>query len=72
MLLRAIRQDCGLTQKQLSVMTGISQPNISDIENARVNPTIHTASKLAAALGCTIDELMSGPRLTLSIQQERT
>lgn len=72
MYVRDIRCGYGLTQKQLSIMTGISQANISDIENGRVSPTISTAAKIAAALGCTIDELMSGVIHTPSVPQERT
>jgi transcriptional regulator with XRE-family HTH domain len=58
MQLRAIRDRNGLTQKQLSEKSGISQPNISDVENGRVVPTVVTAAKLAKALNCTIDDLL--------------
>ena len=71
MRVRVIRCGYGLTQKQLSDMTGISQSNISDIENNRISPTVQTAAKIAVALGCTIDELMSGTIRTSSIPQER-
>ena len=41
----------GLTQKQLSIKTGIAQPDISKIENGNANPSIRTLKRLANAMG---------------------
>ena len=48
-----------LTQTQLAVISGVPQPMISMIERKTVpNPTIETVYKLAAALKCTVDDLI--------------
>lgn len=41
----------GLTQKELSKITGISQADISRLENGNGNPTLDTIKRLAYALG---------------------
>ena len=41
----------GLTQKQLSERTGISQADISRIENGTANPSLKTLQRIASALG---------------------
>ena len=49
---RIIRELQGLSQNQLSVLTGISQATISAIENGRVNLGVERAKVLALALQC--------------------
>ena len=44
------RKDKNITQKELSDLTGITQGDISKIENGNVNPSLKTLKKLAAAL----------------------
>ena len=41
----------GLTQKELSVRSGIAQGDISKMENGNANPSIRTLQRLAAAMG---------------------
>ncbi len=50
-LLASSRRELGLSQKQLSERTGISQANISKIENGRYLPGILILKKLSDALG---------------------
>ena len=45
------RKDQGLTQKQLSELTGISQADISRIENGTRNPSLGMIKRLAAGMG---------------------
>ena len=45
------RTDMGISQKQLSEMSGIRQSNISRIERGTCSPTIRTLSQLAYAMG---------------------
>ncbi|SFS73345.1 Helix-turn-helix [Succinivibrio dextrinosolvens] len=45
------RKEKGLTQKELSELTGITQADLSKIENGNANPSIRTLKKLAAGLG---------------------
>ena len=45
------RKDKNITQKELSDLTGITQGDISKIENGNANPSLKTLKKLAAAFG---------------------
>lgn len=45
------RDKMGITQSQLSKITGIDRSDISRLENADANPTILTLQKIADALG---------------------
>ena len=45
------RKDQGLTQKQLSELTGISQADISRIENGTRNPSLEMIKRLATGMG---------------------
>lgn len=45
------RTSKGLTQKDLSIRSGIAQGDISKIENGNANPSIKTLKRLAAAMG---------------------
>ena len=44
----------GLTQKQLSALTGITQGDISKLENGNANPSLRTLQRLAKAMGKTL------------------
>lgn len=50
---RKCRVDAGLTQEQLSDLSGFSQQYISDMERGLRNPTIVSLYELAQALGTT-------------------
>ena len=50
--IRGYRCREGLTQKQLSAMTGISQHHISEMENGKCSIGKERAKKLASALNC--------------------
>ena len=45
-----------MSQKELSELTGIPQPNISEYINGRRTPSFFTIDKIAKALGCSTDE----------------
>lgn len=45
------RRATGMTQKELSERTGITQGDISKLENGSANPSIKTLQRLAAGLG---------------------
>ncbi len=45
------RKKTGLTQKELSDITGIAQGDISKLENGNANPSIQTLKRLADGLG---------------------
>ena len=53
-VIRAIldaRKESGITQKQLSELTGIAQGDISKLENGSANPSVKTLERIATALG---------------------
>jgi transcriptional regulator with XRE-family HTH domain len=45
------RKQSGLTQKELSERTGITQGDISKLERGNANPSIRTLQRLAAGMG---------------------
>ena len=45
------RESAKLSQDQLAKLTGISQADISRLENGESNPSLNTIKRLAAALG---------------------
>lgn len=46
-----VRTEQNLTQKQLAELTGITQADISCLENGTGNPSLRTLKKLAEGLG---------------------
>ena len=48
------RKGSGLTQKQLSGKTGITQADISRLESGNANPSLHTLQCLAAGMGMRV------------------
>lgn len=59
-LLEEYRLKRKLNQVELSKLSGVPQPMISMIESKKVpNPTLETIFKLANALKCTVDDLIS-------------
>lgn len=44
------RKESGLTQKQLSEKTGITQADISRLESGNANPSLHTLQRLASGM----------------------
>lgn len=50
----SIRNEKNITQKKLSELTGITQSDISKIENGNANPSIKTLKRIATALGCEL------------------
>ena len=59
-LLQEKRKNKGLSQLELSRISGVPQQTISNIESgARKNPGIETMAPIAKALGCSLDDLYS-------------
>lgn len=50
-LISSVRTQLGITQKQLADKSGVSQANISKIENGSYRPSIATLKKIADGLG---------------------
>lgn len=49
------RDTAGMTQKQLSEITGIYQGDISKIERGLANPSLSTLKRLADGLGMKLE-----------------
>lgn len=63
MTLSIARSRAGLTQAELARRAGVPQSVVSDLENGKtLYPRLDTAMALAKALGCTIDDLFTGPK----------
>ena len=45
------RRSSGMTQKELSEITGIAQGDISKLETGNVNPSLRTLIRLAEGMG---------------------
>ena len=48
------RRTSGLTQKELSTVTGIAQGDISKLEHGNGNPSVRTLKRLAQGMGMTL------------------
>jgi DNA-binding XRE family transcriptional regulator len=46
-----LREEVGMTQRQLAAATGKTQSTIARIENGNMNPSVKLLSEIAAALG---------------------
>ena len=57
-IIYALRRNLSLSQAELAARCGVTQQFIQRLEAGKVNPSIKTARKLAAALGVTVDELI--------------
>jgi transcriptional regulator with XRE-family HTH domain len=60
-VLRAKRQDCGLTLKQVAERTGLSQGFLSQVENDKATPSLSSLVQIGRALGTDISELLFVP-----------
>ena len=56
--IKKLREERGLSQKELAEKSGIAQSAISYIENKRTNSEIYTIVRLAKALGVTVEYLL--------------
>lgn len=53
------REELGLTQEQVYLLTEIHQRWISNVENGKRNPSYASLRRLAAGLGLTTSELIA-------------
>ncbi len=56
--LKRIRTEKGITQGDIVRNLGVSRSFINNIENGKTNPTLATITKLARAVGVSVDELL--------------
>lgn len=53
--LRELREAQGLTTTQLAEMCGMSHSTISKVENGKWSVSLDLLSKIAGALGCSVE-----------------
>ena len=56
--LRRIRREKGLTQEELSELSGFTQQYLSTVESGQANPTIVTIYEIATAIGVSHIDLV--------------
>lgn len=64
-MIARLREDNGLSQRDLARITGLKQPQIARIESGDYLPTLETLWKLADALGA---QVIIGPQQYLEIR----
>ncbi len=55
--IRERRKRLGLRQEDMAVALNVTRQTINAIENAKYNPSLELAMKLARLLGTTVEEL---------------
>ncbi len=48
--MREMREEAGISQSELSRLSGIKQPQLSELERGNTNPNLATIAKVAEAL----------------------
>ena len=61
LLLRALREQQGLSLRKLADLSGVHYMNLFKIENGDVDPQLSTLLKLCKALGITLNDLVKQP-----------
>lgn len=56
--MKRIRKDKQMTQGDICRKLGVDRAYISNVESGNKNPTLSTITKLAKALGVSVDELL--------------
>jgi transcriptional regulator with XRE-family HTH domain len=57
--LRELRSKAAKSREELAHASGLARGTIRDYEQGKRGPTLDSAAKLAAALGLSVDELVS-------------
>ncbi len=58
--IRALRQQYGLSQRQLAIRMNVPRTYVSKIENEKATPTLSSLERLAEALKVTVPDLLKG------------
>lgn len=68
MRLKELRTQKHISQLDMAIACGVSQSSIVGYENGRCTPNPETLVKMAKALDCTVDELLTDPREKLEAE----
>lgn len=52
------RKAKGWSKSKLAAYSGVARSYITELEHGKYIPTVYTLSRIAKALGCTMDELI--------------
>jgi transcriptional regulator with XRE-family HTH domain len=65
--IRRIRERRGLTQQELSDLSGVPRPTIANLESGAANPTLSVLLRVADSLSATVEDLVraTAPRSTV-------
>lgn len=69
--LKKIREEQGLTQVQLSELTGITTRQIQKYEGGQARPRLDAAEKIAKALNISADELLGNADMLIAQAKEK-
>lgn len=69
--LKKLREEKGLTQVQLSELTGISARMIQKYESGNARPRLDAAEKIAKALNVTADQLLGNADMLVAQAAEK-
>lgn len=58
--IKTLREQRGLSQRELSLMIGINRAYIGDLELGKRNPTFKVLQKIAKGFDITLEELFKG------------
>lgn len=64
--IKKYREDLNISQRELARRSNISGQMVSKIENNLTKPSLDTLNKIAAALGVSVNELISDDTLSLT------
>lgn len=69
--LKHLRENKGLTQKQLAEDVGISHSTIQELENAKRTPSLQSVLRLAEHFGISVEELLGGEKQRREVNLKR-
>ena len=69
--LAQLRKECGLTQEQLGEKLGVTNKTVSRWENGNYLPPVEMLQVLSDLYGLTINEILSGQRLSQMDYQQK-
>jgi transcriptional regulator with XRE-family HTH domain len=70
--IKRLRERRDLTQQQLAELSGVPRPTIANLESGTANPTLLVLLKVADSLAASIEELVGGGGLAMTVHRART
>jgi transcriptional regulator with XRE-family HTH domain len=67
--IRHLRQARGMTQVQMSRLSGLPRATWANLESGSANPTLHVLQRVALALSISIEELIAMPKASARLYE---